>query len=168
MIILVCVDDFANILGKLKDKLKRSSALDDCQLKLPYKQGIQVSTDLKALTQVLAWFEQFNHPPVPHSAWLECQLALAEAFTNAVRHAHACKTPDTPIDIEVSVDFQTIELKVWDYGAGFDLDESSKDEQEPDYDEHGRGLQIMQKVADVLSYSQMDQRNCLLLVKHYT
>jgi serine/threonine-protein kinase RsbW len=160
-----------NIWGKLKDKLKRSSMLDNeldnDQLKLPYKQGIQVSTNLNALSQVLAWFEQFNHPPIPHSIWLECQLALAEAFTNAVRHAHAHKAPDTPIDIEVTIDRQMIELKVWDYGAGFDLKASSKATAEPDYDEHGRGLQIMQKVADVLSYDQIEQRNCLVMIKRY-
>lgn len=141
--------------------------LDDCQLKLPYRQGIQVYTDLNLLTQVLAWFEQFNHPPVPHSVWLECQLALAEAFTNAVRHAHAHKTPETPIDIEVAVDAQTIELKVWDYGPGFDLSRLSDEAIEPDYGEHGRGLKIMQRVADVFRYDQIDQRNCLQIVKYY-
>jgi serine/threonine-protein kinase RsbW len=142
--------------------------VDNAQLKLPYTQSIQVDTDLNALPQVLAWFDQFNQPPIPHSDWLECQLALAEAFTNAVRHAHAHKTPDTPIDIEVIVYPQTIELKVWDYGSGFDLTDLAKRPIEPDYREHGRGIKIMQRVAHELSYQQVEQRNCLHLIKHFS
>jgi serine/threonine-protein kinase RsbW len=151
-----------------------TSALDNDQLKqlkqlkLPYEQRIQVDTDLNALTQVLTWFEQFNQPPVPYLDWLECQLALAEAFTNAVRHAHAHKTPDTPIDIEVMIDTRSIELRVWDYGTGFDLAQPSQYSIEPDYREHGRGLNIMQRVANELSYQRGEQRNCLQLVKHFS
>ncbi|WP_416676626.1 ATP-binding protein [Egbenema bharatensis] len=142
--------------------------LNNAQLKLPYEKRIQVDTNLKALPQVLAWFEQFNQPPVPYSDWLECQLALAEAFTNAVRHAHAHKAPDTPIDIEVIVYSQTIELKVWDYGSGFDLSDLAKRPIEADYREHGRGIKIMQRIASELNYQQVEQRNCLQLIKHFS
>jgi serine/threonine-protein kinase RsbW len=50
---------------------------------------IETQTDPTALKTVLAWFDQFQATPIPHNIWLQCQLALIEGFTNAVRHAHA-------------------------------------------------------------------------------
>ncbi|MFM7424115.1 MAG: ATP-binding protein [Elainella sp.] len=130
----------------------------------------QVSTDLGLLSQVLEWFERLDQESVPRSVWLQCQLALAEGFTNAVRHAHADKPADTPIEIEVTLRKHSIELRVWDYGAGFDLEKRLDMLPEPKNQDAdgGRGLKIMQQTADVFSYTAVDeQRNCLLIVKHF-
>lgn len=137
-------------------------------MKLPYHDAIQVYSDLNLLPQVLAWFDQFKQTPIPPDVWLECQLALAEGFTNAVRHAHAGKSPDTPILIEACIDGSTITLKVWDNGPGFDFDRLLQHTQlvEPSA-ERGRGLRIMQRIADVFSYVRVEQRNCLTLVRTY-
>lgn len=135
-----------------------------------YKDFIQVSTDLNALTQVLAWFDQFNRPPVSYQTWLECQLALAEGFTNAVRHAHSGQPVDLSIDIEVIVLPEWMEIRVWDQGEPFNLHQKLKSLPESmDTDaEGGRGLKLMQRIADSLSYNRTeDHRNCLLIVKHY-
>lgn len=134
---------------------------------LPQQQSIRVHTDLNLLPQVLAWFDQFNRSPVPYAIWLECQLALAEGFTNAVRHAHANRTPDTPIEIEVTLEKQAITIKIWDYGPGFDLDQLLNHSITEQNAEHGRGLKIIQRVADALCYDQIEQRNCLLMVKEF-
>lgn len=131
---------------------------------------IQVKTDLNALSQVLSWFDQFSHPAMSQEIWLQCQLALAEGFTNAVRHAHRGKPEATPINIEVVVSDQALEMRIWDWGPGFNLEQqlaiaASVVSQEA---EGGRGLQLMQNVADILCYTrEADQRNCLLLVKRY-
>ncbi|NJO42290.1 MAG: ATP-binding protein [Cyanobacteria bacterium CRU_2_1] len=135
---------------------------------LPYRAHLQLNTDLNLLAQVLAWFEQFNQPPVPYSVWLECQLALAEGFTNAVRHAHEDQPTDAPIEIEVTVQRQAIEIRIWDVGAEFDLEQRLSNTP-PIEDEavHGRGLDIIKKIATTLSYSHIGQRNCLLIIKNY-
>lgn len=130
----------------------------------------QISTDLHLLTQVLNWFNQFYQSAIPRSVWLECQLALAEGFTNAVRHAHYGKPTETPIDIEVTFQVGEIELRIWDYGAGFDLEKCLHDLPEMANQEYGsgRGLKIIQQAADRFSYTPINaHQNCLLIVKKY-
>lgn len=133
------------------------------------QERIRVNTDLNALTQVLEWFEQFNPPALPNAVWLQCQLALAEGFTNAVRHAHKGKSSDTPIDIEVTCSPHSIELRIWDSGEAFDMEKNLAlpQAQEPE-PEGGWGLSLLQKIADVLLYTRTEhQQNCLLIVKQY-
>lgn len=49
---------------------------------------IQVPRDLQALEQVLLQFNQIYQDFIPLRDWLQCRLAFAEGFTNAVRHTH--------------------------------------------------------------------------------
>ncbi len=135
-----------------------------------HRASLQVNTDLNALTQVLAWFDQFNCPPISYQTWLQCQLALAEGFTNAVRHAHKGQPIDQLVEIEVSMFAERMEIRIWDHGAPFNLLEKLDSmPQEPDNDaEGGRGLKLMDRIADALSYTRSaDNRNCLLLLKYY-
>ena len=53
---------------------------------------------------------------MPHKIWLQCQLALIEGFTNAIRHAHAGMAADTPIRIQVTVSHQ--DINIWILGSG--------------------------------------------------
>ena len=134
------------------------------------KAFFQVNTDLNALAEVLSWFDQFKGPPLSDRDWLQCQLMLAEAFTNAVRHAHKGRPVELLIDIEVMTFAEQIEMRLWDWGDPFNLTDLLEClplafEQES---EGGRGLQLMRKLADALSYTRLDDRNCLLIVKHYT
>jgi serine/threonine-protein kinase RsbW len=131
---------------------------------------LQVNTDLDALAQVLEWFDQFSKPPTPPHAWMQCQLALAEGFTNAVRHAHAGQSIDVLIDLEVQVFADRIEIRIWDQGVPFDLEERlQRMPKEMDTEaEGGRGLRLMERIADHLSYTRtQDARNCLLLVRKF-
>lgn len=130
----------------------------------------QVKNDLTALEEVLSWFDQLYQPFIPKKVWLQCQLALAEGFTNAVRHAHKGLPNDISIDLEVRLFPQHLELRIWDQGPPFDLDQWFRDhEQKADTGGGGgRGLAILKKIADQLSYTRTnDHRNCLLLVKRY-
>jgi serine/threonine-protein kinase RsbW len=131
---------------------------------------LQVNTDLNALAEVLSWFDQFKGSLLSDRDWLQCQLMLAEAFTNAVRHAHKDRPIELLIDIEVATFATQIEIRLWDWGDPFNLAQRLAClplacEQEA---EGGRGLQLMRKLADVLSYTRLEHRNCLLLVKYYT
>jgi serine/threonine-protein kinase RsbW len=131
---------------------------------------IQVITDLGALAQVLSWFDQFSHPPIPNVVWLQCQLILAEGFTNAVRHAHQGYPTETPIDIEVVMLGDALEIRIWDRGKPFDLESKIKS-MPKEMDKHaegGRGLKLMQRMSDQLRYTRgSDDRNCLFALKYY-
>ncbi|MBD2058887.1 ATP-binding protein [Oculatella sp. FACHB-28] len=132
---------------------------------------LQVNTDLGALTHILSWFDQFNSAIIPPSIWLQCQLALAEGFTNAVRHAHKNSPQETPIDIEITLFDQLLEIRIWDVGSGFDLNQQlNQMPLEVDSDaEGGRGLKLMQQLSDSLTYTQTgDRRNCLLIAKNFS
>lgn len=129
----------------------------------------RVETDLNALNQVLSWFDQFNSPPVTYQTWLQCQLALVEGFTNAVRHAHRNQPPDKLIDLEVTIFDSYLEIRIWDWGPPFNLNQILEHLPEVDPDaEGGRGLKLMQRIADHMSYSRLaNGQNCLLIVKCY-
>jgi serine/threonine-protein kinase RsbW len=131
--------------------------------------SLQISTDLNALMEVLDWFDQFNHPPVPFQIWLQCQLALAEGFTNAVRHAHQGRS-HLAIELEVAMFTTYLEIRIWDSGAPFDLYQALQQMPHPSDPaaEGGRGLKLIQRIADRLSYTRTaDSRNCLHIVKQY-
>jgi serine/threonine-protein kinase RsbW len=130
----------------------------------------QVPTDLKALDEVLLWFDQHYQPSIPKKVWLQCQLALAEGFTNAVRHAHKGFSSDVPIEIEVTLSSQCLEMRIWDKGPPFDLEQQLQklDRNLDQWSGGGRGIAILHKIADKLTYTRTDDnRNCLLMVKHY-
>ena len=89
--------------------------------------SLQVNTDLNALTTVLEWFEQLKDLSLANEVWWKFQLALAEGFTNAVRHAHKNLPVDTPVQLEIIVFNGRLELKVWDCGPYFDFDAKLKE-----------------------------------------
>lgn len=127
-------------------------------------------SDLNALDQILSWFDQHRVPSIPKKVWLQCQLALAEAYTNAVRYAHKGLPTNSPITIEVTLLSQYLEIRIWDQGPPFDLEQRLQSPP-PLVDTQaggGRGLLILQKISDKLSYTRTDDdRNCLLVVKYY-
>ncbi len=89
--------------------------------------SLQVNTNLNALTRVLEWFEQLKDLSLPNEVWWKFQLALAEGFTNAVRHAHKNLPVETPVQLEIIVFNGRLELKVWDCGPYFDFDAKLKE-----------------------------------------
>ncbi len=130
----------------------------------------KTKTDLKALKGVLSWFDTFHGLPIPQEIWLQCQLALIEGFTNVVRHAHAELPPDTPIEITVAVMDDRLDIKIWDYGPGFDFEAMLHRKLQTTTPESsgGRGLRIMYRVADIVEYARLaDQRNCLHIQKRF-
>ena len=89
--------------------------------------SLEVNTDLNALTRVLEWCEQLKDLSLPNEVWWNFQLALAEGFTNAVRHAHKNLPVETPVQLEIIVFNGRLELKVWDSGPYFDFDAKLKE-----------------------------------------
>jgi serine/threonine-protein kinase RsbW len=140
-------------------------------LRVPTRSAFRVNGNLKALDQLLHDFNQLYQPWIPQTDWLQCQLALAEGFTNAVRHAHKDLPSEIPIEVEIILTYQNLEIRIWDYGPPFALDKFLANEarQTDRLSGHGQGLLILQKIAARLSYTRTDDdRNCLLVVKTFT
>lgn len=132
---------------------------------------LQVKTELEALKDVLNWFEGLVFPLLPQKTGWQCEVALVEAFTNAVRHAHQDLPQATPIDLEVKVSPNVLEMRIWDQGQSFNLQEKlRKGEKEAGLmdREGGRGLQFIKKLTDELHYLNLpNERNCLVMRKKY-
>ena len=128
-------------------------------------------TDLKLLDDVLSWFDLLKPSSVSLKYWLECKLALAEGFTNAVRHAHRGLPMDELIEIEVTLYTNQLEMRIYDCGPPFDLKahlNNLLEKKDNQWAGGGRGLEILQKISDHLSYTRIDDnRNCLLVGKYY-
>ncbi|MEG4275335.1 MULTISPECIES: ATP-binding protein [unclassified Microcoleus] len=132
---------------------------------------LPVETDLNALTSVLEWLENIVLPVIPADFWWQCRLIINEGFTNAVRHAHQNLPSTTPIDIEVKVFADYLEIRIWDRGQPFNLEaklHSIMQEQRDPLDREGeRGLVFMYKLTDDLRYIRTDDgRNCLVMRKN--
>ncbi|MDJ0744998.1 MAG: ATP-binding protein [Xenococcaceae cyanobacterium MO_167.B27] len=133
---------------------------------------LQVKTKLEALQEVLQWYEELISPRLPEQTGRQCEVALVEAFTNAVRHAHQDLPSNTPIDLEVELYPNCLEMRVWDQGKPFDLQaqlQANQDNVTSLDKEGGRGLQFIKKLTDDLQYlSNLDYRNCLIIKKRYS
>ncbi len=131
----------------------------------------KVESDIKALDQVLSYFEQLHQPWIPKKDWLQCQLALAEGFTNAVRHAHKGLAAETPVEIQITLTHRGMKIRIWDYGNPFDLERFLQDNLDKDnrWAGHGQGLLILKRIAPKLRYIRThDHRNCLLIFKQFS
>ena len=130
---------------------------------------LQVTTDLNELANVLNWFESLDHSAVSNADWLRCKTALAEVFTNAVRHAHRDMPSDTPINLEATLSSSAIEVKVFDYGPSFDLTEKISILEDIDINAlGGRGLDLISQMVDIFTYTKTpDERNCMLIRRNY-
>lgn len=139
----------------------------------PNKFHLQVDTELKSLEDVLSWFEESIGPFLPQKTGWQCEVALAEAFTNAVRHAHQNLPSSTPIDLEIELFNNFLEMRVWDFGKPFDLKaklKAGKQNLDSLEQEGGRGLQFIKKLTDELQYlssAESKTRNCLVIRKKY-
>lgn len=142
---------------------------DAKQLKVLRSIKIEVKSDLQALDEALFQLNQIYQDSIPVKDWLQCRLALAEGFTNAVRHAHKDLPKDTPIRIEVLLNQTSMEIEIWDRGPAFNLHsfiaETAK--KHPDWPASGRGIPILNKISSRLDYYRTGERNCLVIVKEF-
>ncbi|MCM0589534.1 MAG: anti-sigma regulatory factor [Gloeotrichia echinulata IR180] len=132
---------------------------------------LKVNTDINAEDEILSWFEQVNQPPfADNTIWWQLQTLLVEGFINIVEHAHKNLSVETPIELEALRFSEHIEIRIWSYGPAFDLTQQLQQtlELEDNYQERGRGLKIMSKLVDKLSYEPTgDNRYCLFISKKY-
>lgn len=159
---------------KIESLLRKRKRNQHPRKKTMKKIQMQTETDLKALEMVLQWYDQLDNLPIPKRVWMECQLALAEGFTNAVRHAHKDLPQSTIIKLEVKVFGDRLSMKIWDFGKPFDFQAQvrkslAKTEAAKLDEVGGKGVLLLQRIADNLSYNRTDDgRNCLAIVKHFS
>ncbi|EDX87148.1 hypothetical protein S7335_4855 [Synechococcus sp. PCC 7335] len=146
------------------------------------KARLTVDSYLEELTVVQQWFRSVVSSFSIEAPWINEQydklnLALAEGFTNAVRHAHADLPGTTPINIELVLQADKIEIFIFDQGQPFDPDSIS--EPKPGVlREGGYGWFLLRRLADQVTYSSIANqptspslstdnqwRNCLRIVK---
>ncbi|NJL81801.1 MAG: ATP-binding protein [Chloroflexaceae bacterium] len=133
---------------------------------------LQVHTKLEDLTEVLQWFERAIKQCVPEAVFWQCQVALAEGFTNTVRHAHRNLPATTPIELKVDLFARSLEICIWNFGQPFDLEAAlralPREKEQLLYKEDGRGLFFMEQLTDELRYVRTDNgRNCLIMRKQF-
>ncbi len=90
-------------------------------------------------------------------------LVLTEAITNAICHANE-NDPNKQIRIQISATDETLNVKVFDEGDGFDLAELMTTDMH-DTDECGRGIHIIRRLMDQVNYRRSDKHNVLEMVK---
>lgn len=129
---------------------------------------LKVKSDLTIQGQVQKWFEQFCSKYISQKyssnrQFHQLNLALAEGFSNAVRHAHHELPSDTIIEIELAINDRQIEIRIWDYGKPFNPD--ILEEPLPGtLREGGYGWFLLRRTADRVVYERcQDGRNCLLI-----
>jgi len=134
--------------------------------------SLSVESSLTKLVDVLSWFESCYAEGIPMASWLSVKIALAEAFTNAVRHAHRKLPKETPVEISVTFSPTKLRFEIFDRGAPFDLSGHLADRSQSKnnlYATHGRGLQLLTSIADRVEYRRLpDGRNCLEFVTTFT
>jgi serine/threonine-protein kinase RsbW len=88
------------------------------------------------------------------------RLALAEAYSNVVRHAHDGQ-PHLPVVLCLEIHNREMALEIWDLGKGYNP-ESYRAPSPEDRQEHGYGWMILNRLMDRVEYQpQINGRNCL-------
>jgi serine/threonine-protein kinase RsbW len=131
------------------------------------KSELRVPSDLKFLTIVENWLLGCLEVQLKDSVdWSRqssrLRLALVEAYSNVVRHAHKNQAY-LPVLIRLELKDRDIALEIWDRGDGYDFSNyfppSPTDRQEGGY-----GWLIINRLMDKVEYQlQVNGSNCLKL-----
>ncbi len=131
------------------------------------KTELHVPSDLRYLAVVERWLLESLEIELGDTVdWLRqsnrLRLALVEAYSNVVRHAHK-EQADVPVLLRLELKERDFALEIWDQGKGFDLSTYLPPNPE-DRQENGYGWLIMNRLMDRVEYRlQVNGRNCLKL-----
>lgn len=131
------------------------------------KSELHVPSDLKFVTIVENWL--LGSLEIELKASLDwtalstrLRLALVEAYSNVVRHAHKDQ-PYLPVIIRLELKQQYITIEIWDYGEGYDINDYSPPSP-TEKQEGGYGWMIIHRLMDKVDYQlQINGCNCLKL-----
>lgn len=90
-------------------------------------------------------------------------LCLTEALTNAIRHGNE-SDPEKDVHITISASDDDLIIRIYDQGPGFEIGARHKVNAHP-CDEGGRGVNIILKLMDNVSYVREKGVNVLEMTK---
>ncbi|HTL88543.1 MAG TPA: anti-sigma regulatory factor [Leptolyngbya sp.] len=128
---------------------------------------LHIPSDLRFLDIVERWLlDSLALEIGDHVDWSRqsnrLRLALVEAYSNVVRHAHRDR-PDLPVVLRLELRDGDLAIEIWDHGQGFDLSTYLAPSPEA-MQEHGYGWLILNRLMDRVEYQlQVNGRNCLRL-----
>jgi len=131
------------------------------------KTELHLPSDLRFLTVAEDWlFSTLKIQLGNDIDWtrqtIRLRLALVEAYSNVVRHAHRDQ-PNLPLILKLEFRDRELSLEIWDRGAGYDSSNYLAPAPE-DKQEHGYGWLILNRLMDRVEYRlQIDGGNCLTL-----
>jgi len=143
--------------------------LEQSKGKLLREFSLSIESDLAGLQKIIPWFEYNCGELLSLGIFLPIQIILIEGFTNAVKYAHLNLPRETPIEVFVDIFENLIEVRIWDYGLAFKLEEQLQleirmNEEDSLKRESHRGLLLMNSLTDELSYiRESEERNCLVM-----
>jgi serine/threonine-protein kinase RsbW len=86
-------------------------------------------------------------------------LVLTEAMVNAIKHANA-GDPEKTVHIIITICDETLHIKVYDEGQGFDINDIPSPNFE-ELEDRGRGIFIIRSLMDAVSYTKVTGGNVL-------
>ncbi len=131
------------------------------------KSELNVPSDLKFLSIVENWLLGCLEVQLKGSVdWPKqsnrLRLALVEAYSNVVRHAHK-NQPYLPVLIRLELKGRELALEIWDCGQGFDLS-NYLPPNPTDKQQVGYGWLIINRLMDKVEYQlHVNGANCLKL-----
>lgn len=132
------------------------------------KTELQVPSNLDFIKVVEHWLLESLGIELKHlETWPEVmqrlRLALVEAYSNAVRHAHQ-EEASLSVVLRLELTPKAIRLEIWDQGDGYDVEEYFPPSPE-DFQEGGYGWLILTRLMDTVQYQVKagEGWNCLYL-----
>ncbi|RZM79601.1 ATP-binding protein [Leptolyngbya iicbica] len=130
-----------------------------------------VDSRLETLNDIQAWFAHWYHSLEAEFSWVRrhgdrLNIAVAEGFTNAVRHAHGHLPPETPIKIEVHLVSDRLTICIWDHGQPFDPNQLPEPEPGSLLCHGGYGWFLLRRAVDRVTYRRQGERNCLEIMQN--
>ncbi|MBW4539751.1 MAG: anti-sigma regulatory factor [Myxacorys chilensis ATA2-1-KO14] len=128
---------------------------------------LQIPSDIKFLNVAETWLLGTLEVEIGDQVdWsrqsTRLRLALVEAYSNVVRHAHRDQ-PTLPVILRLELRNREFALEIWDHGAGYDLSTYLAPSPQ-EMQEHGYGWLILNRLMDRVEYRlQVNGRNCLKL-----
>ena len=90
---------------------------------------------------------------------------LTEGFVNAIKYA-GCTAPDGQIHVRITLAEKNLVVRIYDTGAGFDLDAIPDPCFSPcGMEDKGRGIFILRSLMDRVTYTCSKEGNVLEMIK---
>lgn len=90
-------------------------------------------------------------------------LVLTEAMVNAIKHANV-NDPDKLVHICINISADSLVIRVYDKGQGFDINEIPPPDEEGLQDQ-GRGIFLIKSLMDTVCYKRLSNGNVLEMSK---